>query len=451
MNLRSAARGFLAVLLSVPALQVNGGWRVTYSSSNVCSLRGEIVYLSCTYEYPNNVQYGPTTFNTLWFTKVSNKQPVDLEHDADYTGRVESSCGLVKCTGSRCHGTCKLRIRDLRQTDSAFYKFRFNTNQPGGENTGDPGVKLSVQDLQVKVSFPHPTDPTHAELECRSRCGLADDPPYIWFRNGQNVGKGVNYRADIQSADSFSCSVDGHNLRSPLVYGPQQPSVYSSPSGELEVGSSVTLSCSSDANPAANYTWFREHEVSVKESGQNYTITHITSDLGGNYYCQAHNAIGLYNSTFLFIKVSSSSHTATVAVRTIGVFVLTILLLVFFCMRRKRASRKACGQAGRPDTVDELLPVPVYENASELANRLAPAAQREPIEEQDVFDCASIYTSLSENQEVPCCLAGSIGQSEQADAVFYSVVKNKRPNAVPGESDQKETAETSELYSTVKK
>ena len=127
------------------ALQVNGGWRVTYSSSNVCSLRGEMVYLSCTYEYPNNVQYRPATFNTLWFTKVSNKQPVDLEHDADYTGRVESSCGLVKCPGSRCHGTCKLRIRDLRQTDSAFYKFRFNTNQPGGENTGDPGVKLSVQ------------------------------------------------------------------------------------------------------------------------------------------------------------------------------------------------------------------------------------------------------------------------------------------------------------------
>ncbi|XP_056439747.1 uncharacterized protein LOC130376864 isoform X2 [Gadus chalcogrammus] len=404
-----------------------------------------MVYLSCTYEYP--VQYRPTKFNGLWFTKVSNKQPVYLEHDADYTGRVESSCVPVSCTGSRCYGTCQMRIRDLRQSDSAVYKVRFNTNQPGGEYTGDPGVKLSVQDLQVKVSFPHPTDPTHAELECRSRCGLADDPPYIWFRNGQNVGKGVNYRADIQSADSFSCAVDGHNLRSPLVYGPQQPSVYSSPSGELEVGSSVTLSCSSDANPAANYTWFREHEVSVKESGQNYTITHITSDLGGNYYCQAHNAIGLYNSTFLFIKVSSSSHTATVAVRTIGVFVLTILLLVFFCMRRKRASRKA----GRPDTVDELLPVPVYENASELANRLAPAAQREPIEEQDVFDCASIYTSLSENQEVPCCLAGSIGQSEQADAVFYSVVKNKRPNAVPGESDQKETAETSELYSTVKK
>jgi uncharacterized protein YodC (DUF2158 family) len=75
-----------------------------------------------------------------------------------------------------------------------------------------------------------------------------------------------------------------------------------SPSGEIEEGSSVTLSCSSDANPAANYTWFKEHEVSVKESGRNYTITHITSEHEGNYYCQAHNAIGHHNSTFLFIQ-----------------------------------------------------------------------------------------------------------------------------------------------------
>ena len=84
--------------------------------------------------------------------------------------------------------------------------------------------------------------------------------------------------------------------------GPKRTSVYSSPSGEIKEGSSVALSCSSDANPAATYTWFKEHEVSVKETGQNYTITNITSELGGNYYCQAHNAIGHQNSTFLIIK-----------------------------------------------------------------------------------------------------------------------------------------------------
>ena len=87
-----------------------------------------------------------------------------------------------------------------------------------------------------------------------------------------------------------------------LTDAPKTPSVTVRPSGELEEGSSVTLSCSSDANPSANYTWFKEHDDSVGQSGQNYTITNITSELGGNYYCQAHNAIAHHNSTFLIIK-----------------------------------------------------------------------------------------------------------------------------------------------------
>ena len=49
-------------------------------------------------------------------------------------------------------------------------------------------------------------------------CGLAGDPPYIWFRNGQNVGQRVNYWAYIQSGDSYSCAFEGYErLRSPLV------------------------------------------------------------------------------------------------------------------------------------------------------------------------------------------------------------------------------------------
>ena len=127
-----------------PGLQGNGDWTVTYSSSNVCALRGAMVDINCTYEYPDNVQYRPNTVRTLWLTKGDTYQPVDLEHDTDYRVHVESSCGEVRCTRSRCHGTCTLRIKDLRQSDSAVYKFSFATNQTGGEYTGDPGVTLSV-------------------------------------------------------------------------------------------------------------------------------------------------------------------------------------------------------------------------------------------------------------------------------------------------------------------
>ncbi|CAL8294255.1 unnamed protein product [Lota lota] len=320
MNLRSAARGFLAFLLSVPALQSNDDWRVTYSPSNVCALRGAMVDISCTYKYPANIQYPPTTVTTLWFTKGDNYQPVDLLRDTDYTDRVEYSCGEVSCTGSRCHGKCTLRIKDLRTSDSAVYKFRFTTNQPGGEYTGDPGVKLSVTDLQVKVSFPQPTYSTWTELECHSMCGLTGYPPYIWFRNGQNVGQEVNYRAYIQSEDSFSCAVGGYDLHSPLVYAPKTPSVTVSPSGAIEEGSSVTLSCSSDANPAAKYTWLKvntDRSSRVMNQRQQLVFSYILSSDSGQYRCEARNELGT-KSKWITINVKYAPKTPSVTVSPSG-------------------------------------------------------------------------------------------------------------------------------------
>ncbi|XP_030204259.1 B-cell receptor CD22-like [Gadus morhua] len=253
-------------------------------------------------------------------------------------------------------------------------------------------------------------------LSCSSDANPAAE--YTWFKNNQPLLWGPSQRHTFPSVrpkdrGTYHCQAGnqyGHlssnSMFLNVTYAPKTPSVTVSPSGEIEEGSSVTLSCSSDANPAAEYTWFREHEDSVKASGQNYSITNITSELGGNYFCQAHNAIGHHNSTFLLIKVciqclksTSSSWTTTLAVRGIVVSLATVLLLVFLWMRRKRASSKACGQGGRPYTVEELHPVPVYENVSALTNRLAPAAQREPIKEQDGHHCAIIHTSSSDNQD----------------------------------------------------
>ncbi|KAK0137519.1 Sialoadhesin [Merluccius polli] len=128
------------------ALQGNDDWTVTCTSSNVCSVRGSTVDISCTFKYPEKQHdLSTTVLETLWFTKEDrNQKPVDLLSDADYTGRVESSCGEISCIGSSCNRKCTLSITDLRQSDSAVYNFRFKTNQPGGEHTANPGVALTV-------------------------------------------------------------------------------------------------------------------------------------------------------------------------------------------------------------------------------------------------------------------------------------------------------------------
>ncbi|CAL8349311.1 unnamed protein product [Arctogadus glacialis] len=615
MNLSTAARGFVAFLLSVPALQGNDGWAVTYqASNNVCALRGSTVDIYCNYKFP----YAYTVEKILWFTTIHN-EPVDLKDDTDYTGRVEYSCFRHSCYRySGCTGTCKLKIKDLRQSDSAEYKFRITTNK-GGALSDLPGVKLSVTDHWMEVIIlPRPTSQNWLELECHRMCHLTGYRTYSmhsnWYRNeiqqryeGKSYWFNINseYRVScaatgfkhlpspsvyapetpsvgvtppgvikegssvsltctseanpvanytwskvttdhspghtvqgqqlsfhpIQSSDSgqylckaendlgtksspisidvkyapktpsvsvrppgeikeggsvtLSCSSDANPAANytwfrdnqPLpwepsrpytcdsvsskdrgtyrchaenqygylgsnsvfidvLYAPKTPSVSVRPPGEIKEGGSVTLSCSSDANPAADYTWFREHGGSVEELGENYTISNITTELGGNYYCEARNAVGLQNSTLMFLNVtatpsSPSSGPTTVAAGTVAVLLASILLLIFLWMRRKKASRKAPGQGGRPDTRQESPPCPVYDNVSALTNRSASAAQREPIEEQDDPHYASIHISRSKNQDVPRGFAGALVESDHTEQVLYSAINLKRPKAVP--------------------
>uniref|UniRef100_A0A4W5LJK5 Immunoglobulin domain-containing protein n=1 Tax=Hucho hucho TaxID=62062 RepID=A0A4W5LJK5_9TELE len=115
-------------------------WSVTYTTQSICTLKGSTVELTCSYTYPSG-----TVSTTFWFTKnYAEGNPVSLSDDPDYKGRV--TYHRDKKNGHN------LTITDLRESDSATYKFRFITDQTGGKYTGDPGVTLSVTDLLVKVT-----------------------------------------------------------------------------------------------------------------------------------------------------------------------------------------------------------------------------------------------------------------------------------------------------------
>ncbi|XP_030235981.1 carcinoembryonic antigen-related cell adhesion molecule 5 [Gadus morhua] len=298
-------------------------------------------------------------------------------------------------------------------------------------------------------------------LSCSSDANPAAN--YTWFKDNQPLPWEPRrpYTLDpVSSKDrgTYRCQAENqygylgsNSVFIDVLYAPKTPSLSVRPPGEIKEGGSVTLSCSSDANPAADYTWFREHGGSVGELGENYTISNITTELGGNHYCEARNAVGLQNSTLMFLNVTATSSspssvtTITVARGTVAVLLATILLLIFLWMRRKRASRKARGQGGRPDTRQESPPCPVYDNVSALTNRSASAAQREPIEEQDDPHYASIHISRSKNQEVPGGFAGALVESDHTEQVLYSAINLKRPKAVPDDSKL-----MSELYTTIK-
>ena len=87
-----------------------------------------------------------------------------------------------------------------------------------------------------------------------------------------------------------------------FIDAPKSSSVSVSPSDEIVEGSSVTLTCSSDANPAANYTWYKENQTLLQGPEGIYHFTSISSEDRGIYHCKSENQYG-ENSTSLFINV----------------------------------------------------------------------------------------------------------------------------------------------------
>ncbi|RVE76540.1 hypothetical protein OJAV_G00010790 [Oryzias javanicus] len=118
--------------------------------------------------------------------------------------------------------------------------------------------------------------------------------------------------SSIQSTDSgdYFCQVENQlglkrsDFKLEVKYAPRTPTVSLDPPTEILEGSSVTLTCSSDANPAANYTWFKENKDSPKSKEQMFAISNITAEDEGLYICVAQNKLGQQNST---VQVSVGS------------------------------------------------------------------------------------------------------------------------------------------------
>ncbi|KAL7827695.1 hypothetical protein AOLI_G00308470 [Acnodon oligacanthus] len=102
---------------------------------------------------------------------------------------------------------------------------------------------------------------TPVSLSCSSDGNPAVN--YTWYReNGEQM--------EIGPSLTITETDETHKLD--IHYAPRNMSVSVSPSGPVMLGSSVTLSCSSDGNPAVNYTWYRENGEQI-ETGPSLTIT----------------------------------------------------------------------------------------------------------------------------------------------------------------------------------
>ncbi|XP_077935988.1 Fc receptor-like protein 2 isoform X3 [Gasterosteus aculeatus] len=242
--------------------------------------------------------------------------------------------------------------------------------------------------------------------------------------------------SSVQSSDSgrYFCTAENQLGREmsdfisiDVKYGPQRPSVSVSPSAEMLEGGSVNLTCSTDANPAANYTWYKEHKDSPRASGQIFTINDFTAEHSGNYYCEAQNEMGRSNSTLRLITSSGASPwpiTTAVFALTSAIFLVIIMILAVLMIRKKSP------QSSRP------------------AERLENNAQIPPAE-----PCYAT-ASFSRNQE-DLLLYSNVSPARpprrKEEEVLYSGVNFESSGAASERRCEGAVDDSSALYSTVSK
>ncbi|KAK3529792.1 hypothetical protein QTP86_003360 [Hemibagrus guttatus] len=222
-----------------------------------------------------------------------------------------------------------LRLSDVKKTDEHMYCFRITTNTEKERFLGYPGVTLTVTDLDLQIPPAEVTEGQSAVLTCKTTCSLTD-PTFIWYKNSHHLTTKTSESNEVhlqsvssEDAGSYSCAVRGYeHLRSPaqtlrVRYHPKNVSVSISPSDEIVEGSSVTLTCSSDANPPVKtYEWFKGMRLVGKE--KTYTISKISSEDAGEYKCRCSNEVGHQDSNSVTLNVLYRPKNVSVSISPSG-------------------------------------------------------------------------------------------------------------------------------------
>uniref|UniRef100_A0A8C1U625 B-cell receptor CD22 n=1 Tax=Cyprinus carpio TaxID=7962 RepID=A0A8C1U625_CYPCA len=307
-------------------------WGVNYRHSHICALKESSVIMSCTYTYPTGYK-----IEKVFWTKNPVKVEMlrDLSEDPEYSQRLQYLGDEQQ--------NCTIRLSHVTKKDEHEYYFRFTTNVTDGNWTGYPGVNLTVTDLQVE-SPERVTEGDSVRLTCKSSCALTDRATFIWYRNSQPLTerRDRNNQLLLQSvrredAGRYSCALQEHTYISPAVqlsvtYPPKSVSVSISSSGETVEGDSVTLSCSSDSNPPAEISWFKEDQSSSVGSGQSFSALQ-----SGRFYCEAHNQHGSQRSDAVTVIVKGRLVILYISIGVVcGAAVIITVLLIWRSRVKKR-------------------------------------------------------------------------------------------------------------------
>uniref|UniRef100_A0A8C1XLD2 Ig-like domain-containing protein n=1 Tax=Cyprinus carpio TaxID=7962 RepID=A0A8C1XLD2_CYPCA len=190
------------------------------------------------------------------------------------------------------------------------------------ESPPKPRVQLYVEQKEVQGQE-EVLEGSSVSLRCSAETLCSSPPPTLTWSSTpriplsdssrlQELISGLNFTATHREHGvTFTCTITYQlqdknktaqdSITVHVQYWPKNTAVSVLPSSSVLKGSSVTLICSSDANPAVNYTWSRESEGQLKQlqTGDTLTFNRTDPTHRGWYHCTAQNQHGSQNSSVM--------------------------------------------------------------------------------------------------------------------------------------------------------
>ncbi|XP_035277699.1 B-cell receptor CD22-like isoform X3 [Anguilla anguilla] len=353
MGVRDRLHFWGLALLILPGV-LGDNWGVWTPKTPICTVRGSTVVIPCNYSYPNKSM---KVENVIWCKpEKCSDYHVDNGSANDVTSQFK---GRAMYLGDK-KNNCTLKIKDLRYEDSGSYWFRFES-QDKNKWTGVPEVKIEVTGLRVNITSSRGNKPImegdNVTLTCAANnsCNL-NQSDFTLLKNKQ-LTQGLpsphTFKSiSNQSSGNYSCALKDNRTISfeeiilDVQYPPRETSVSVSPR-EAEEGSSVTLTCSSDANPRVqDYTWFKNNITVPSENAMTYTISNICSRDSGQYHCMVRNEHGAHNSTAVSLSPAVKPSSQFLIALAVGIVLTVLAVALATIIYFKR--RKAEGQTEDP-------------------------------------------------------------------------------------------------------
>ncbi|XP_056300771.1 sialoadhesin [Pseudoliparis swirei] len=247
----------------------------------------------------------------------------------------------------------QLRLSHLKYTDRGEY-FCVARNALGTERSRPLLLNVTYSPKNTRVLLMPPADireGSSVTMSCESRA----HPPasrYAWYRilGDQVLSRGTSPSVAFPSvrahhAGQYFCEAGNRfgSQRSPtatltILYPPKNTSLLARPSSVVDAGRPLTLTCSSQANPAVdNFTWHRLplDGGSVQSWGGKarpvFTFLEVGPGESGQYYCEARNRIGAHSSPVLTVRVRGRLKVIALASAvgvSAGLITLTVAIMI---------------------------------------------------------------------------------------------------------------------------